>query len=91
MPRRHGAPRSASEAYVASLEVLADRPEFARLASETPAEHASRIRGAIGAPLRPLAADYALAEFGQRTLTPSEHRRAIERWRRIRETDTAGM
>ena len=51
LPRRHGAPRSASEAYVASLEVLAGRPEFARLASETPAEHAGRIRGAIAAPL----------------------------------------
>jgi hypothetical protein len=91
MPRRHGAPRSASEAYVASLDVLAGRPEFARRASETPAEHAGRIRGAIGGPLRQLAADYALAEFGQRTLSPAEHRRAIERWRRIRETDTAGM
>ena len=91
MPRRHGAPRSASEAYVASLEVLAGRPEFARLASETPAEHAGRIRGVIGAPLRQLAADYALAEFGQRTLTPAEHRRAIVRWRRIREADTTGM
>jgi hypothetical protein len=91
MPRRRGAPRSASEAYVASLEVLAGQPEFARLASETPAEHAGRLRaGVIGAPLGQLAADYALVEFGQRTLTPSEHRRAIERWRRIRATDRAG-
>ena len=91
MPRRHGAPRSASEAYVASLDFLAKWPEFARLESETPAEHAGRIRGAIGWPLRQLAADYALAEFGHRTLSPSEHRRAIDRWRRIRETDRAGM
>ena len=91
MPRRHGAPRSASEAYVASLDVLANWPEFARLSSETPAEHARRLRaGPIGAPLRQLAADYSLAEFGHRTLTPSEHRRAIERWRRIRATDTPG-
>ena len=91
VPRRHGAPRSASEAYVASLDVLAKWPEFARLSSETPAEHARRLRaGAIGAPLRQLAADYSLAEFGHRTLTPSEHRRAIERWRRIRATDTPG-
>ena len=70
MPRRHGAPRSASEAYVASLEVLAGGPSSRasrpRRRPSTPVASA----GAIGAPLRQLAADYALAEFGQRTLTP---------------------
>jgi hypothetical protein len=92
IPRRHAAPRSASEAYVASLDVLAQWPEFMRLPSETPAEHARRVRGAgVGPSLGRLAADYALVEFGRRTLTQSEHRRAIERWRRIRATDRAGM
>jgi len=32
-----------------------------------------------------LAADYALARFGGTTLTRAEHRRALERWRRLRE------
>jgi len=85
MPRRHPVPRTATEAYLASLEILARWPESARLASETPAEHVRRLRAdPIGLPLGRLAADYALAEFGQRTLVPSEHRRAIERWRRLR-------
>ena len=87
-PRRQGAPRSASEAYVASLDVLAQWPEFTRLPSETPAEHARRVRAVgFGPSLSRLAADYALVEFGRRTLTPSEHRRAIERWRRIRASE----
>ena len=89
---RQHAPRTASEAYVASLEVLARWPTLARLATETPAEHARRLRDApIGPPLSLLAADYALVEFGRRTLTRSEHRRALERWRRLSSTDTAGM
>jgi len=94
LPARRGqhVPRTASEAYVASLELLAARwPESARRADETPADHARRLRTApIGPSLSRLAADYALVEFGRRTLTPSEHRRAIERWRRLRSTDTAG-
>jgi len=89
---RQHAPRTASEAYVASLEVLARWPTLARLAVETPADHARRLRDApIGPPLSLLAADYALVEFGRRTLTRSEHRRALERWRRLSSTDTAGM
>ncbi len=85
MPRRQVVPRTASEAYVASVEVLADRPETARLPFETPSEHARRVRAdPIGGPLRRLAADYALEEFGRRTLSPAEHRRAVERWRRLR-------
>ncbi|MEP6638930.1 MAG: DUF4129 domain-containing protein [Chloroflexota bacterium] len=84
-PKRQLVPRTASEAYVASIELLARWPDSARHASETPAEHARRLGAdAIGPSLRRLAADYALAEFGKRTLGPSEHRRAIERWRRLR-------
>ena len=59
-----------------------------RRASETPAEHARRIHAdPIGPPMGRLAADYALIEFGKRALPPSEHRRAIERWRRLRSID----
>lgn len=38
----------------------------------------------FGAALDLLAADYELARFGSRTLTPGEHVRAIARWRRLR-------
>lgn len=84
-PVRHRPPGSASEAYVASLAVLATSPELARRSSETPAEHASRIAASAAGPvMRRLAADYALARFGRRAITAAEHRRAIERWRRLR-------
>ena len=43
-----------------------DGPESMRRASETPAEHARRIRAdPIGPPMGRLAADYALIEFGE--------------------------
>ena len=84
-PRRAGVPETASDAYLATLELLARSPGSARLASETPREHARRIgSNATWSPLRRLAADYTLVEFGGRTLTPAEHRRAIDAWRRIR-------
>jgi hypothetical protein len=85
VPRRPRDPKTASEAYLASLEVLSHRPESARRGSETPSEHANRLRDdPISLPFGRLAADYALAEFGGRTLTPAEHRRAIVRWRQLR-------
>jgi hypothetical protein len=82
--RRTRVPQTASEAYLATLDLLARTPGSARLASETPREHALRI-GSDPAwlPLRRLAADYTLAEFGRRMLTAAEHRRAIDSWRRI--------
>jgi hypothetical protein len=84
-PRRRTVPHTASEAYLASLDILSGSPDTARRGSETPAEHARRLRAdPIGSTLGRLAADYALAEFGGRTLAASEHRRAIERWRRLR-------
>ena len=53
--------------------------------SETPTEHARRLRAdPVGPTLGRLAADYALVEFGRRRLTPSEDRRAVERWQRVR-------
>jgi hypothetical protein len=89
--RRHPTPRNASEAYLASLEMLASSPDVARRASETPAEHARRLRGdPIGPTLGHLAADYALVAFGRRTLTPAEDRRAVARWRRLRTTRPKG-
>jgi hypothetical protein len=61
-----------------------------RQSDETPAEHAHRLRGVDrGRPLQAavglLAADYELARFGGATLTPGEHRRALARWRRVRD------
>ena len=85
LPPRHRPPATASQAYVASLDALAASPELARHAGETPAEHAIRISASpVGPVMRRLAADYALAEFGRRTLNQAEHRRAIEGWRRVR-------
>ena len=87
VPRRRPAPRTASEAYLASLDVVQGTEGLARDRAETPAEHASRLLpDARGAALRRLASDYTLAEFGGRTISPAEHRRAIERWRRLRTT-----
>ena len=85
-PKRHrtGVPETATDAYLASLELLAPTPDAGRRASETPQEHAHRIGSDPDwMPLRRLAADYALAEFGGRTLTAAEHRRAVRTWRRL--------
>jgi Domain of unknown function (DUF4129) len=85
--RRPRVPETASEAYLATLELIARTPGSARLASETPREHARRM-GSDPAwlPLHRLAADYTLAEFGRRVLTAAEHRRAIDSWRRLSAT-----
>ena len=89
--RRTRVPETASEAYLATLELLARTPGTARVASETPREHAHRIGSdPTWLPLRRLAADYTLAEFGRRILTAAEHRRAIESWRRISATIREG-
>ena len=84
--RPRSAPVDAAGAYVALLEELDRRPEVARLAAESPAEHARRLRvggsGATGLDL--LAADYELERFGGRTLPAGETRRALARWQRLR-------
>ncbi len=84
---RAGAPANAIEAYVAILAEFAKSPELARLPSESPAHHAHRLRAADAGSLdlELLAADYQLARFGSATLTPAEDRRAIGRWRRLRD------
>ena len=83
LPRlRTPRPRTAIDAYrfsVAALDGTAD----ARLADETPREHASRVGIESGAELRRLAADYQLAAFGEVGLSAAEERRAIARWQRI--------
>jgi hypothetical protein len=79
-------PTDAVSAYRALIADLADRNGVRRDDWETPHEHAERLRrerqGAL--PLNLLAADYALAEFGGVDLTPTENRRAVNRWRSLR-------
>ena len=82
-PRRSGRPTDAVGAYLAALDDL-DRHEPARgrREVESPHAHAARVEiPEIGA----LQADYALARYGLRTLTDPEHRRALARWRRLRD------
>lgn len=76
--------RDAVTAYVASLAELAARdPADARAEHETPRAHARRV--SVGSELGALQADYALARYGGRDLTDAEHRRALGRWRRLRD------
>jgi hypothetical protein len=85
LPRRRRAatPTDAVSAYLAALHDLDARaPADARRATETPHAHAARIAiPEVGG----LQADYALARYGDRRLTDAEHRRALGRWRRLRE------
>ncbi|MGZ8474693.1 MAG: hypothetical protein ACXWWQ_00515 [Candidatus Limnocylindria bacterium] len=77
-------PTDAVEAYLATLDGMADHdPARARVAHETPRAHARRI--GASSDLVALQADYALARYGNRTLAATEHRRALGRWRRLRD------
>jgi len=80
------APADAVAAYQALIGDLDARPPVRRDPAETPAEHARRMRdrGFAGLTLDLLAADYALARFGDVRLTERENRRAIARWRGLR-------
>jgi hypothetical protein len=79
-------PTDAVAAYRALLAELADRRGVRREPAETPREHADRLRGegSAGIQLNLLAADYALASFGQLPLSAAENRRAVSRWRVLR-------
>jgi hypothetical protein len=81
-----GAPSTAVAAYRRLIADLDGRPIVARAPSETPHEHARRIRsdgwGRIGLDL--LVADYTLDRFAGRPVTPAEDRRGVRRWRRLR-------
>jgi hypothetical protein len=84
--RRRSTPVDAVSAYLALNEDLAGDRALERRPTETPAEHARRIRAAgrreLGLDL--LAADYALARFAGVRLSGAEDRRAIGRWRVLR-------
>ena len=82
--RRTGTPRDAVTAYLASLDALAaNDPALARAGHETPRAHARRV--AAGSELDILQADYALVRYGGRVLSGTEDRRAVGRWRRLRD------
>ncbi|MDQ4034545.1 MAG: hypothetical protein M3153_01320 [Chloroflexota bacterium] len=85
LPRRgrRGPPTDAVGAYLAALEELAAHdPAHARRLPETPRAHAARA-GLVE--VSALQADYALVRYGGRHLTDAEHRRALGRWRRLRD------
>ena len=84
---RRGAAHDAVGAYVSAIDELAAHPDWARVASETPAQHSARVRAASmpGSPeLSRLAADYQLARYAERPITPREDRRALSRLDRFR-------
>ena len=80
LPQRARVPRTAREAYLAVLHLLAGT-DAARAVDETPAEHARRLGSSD---VSRLAVDYQLDAFGGRTLTAPEERRALARWRRLK-------
>jgi hypothetical protein len=84
--RRAAPPTDAVAAYRALVADLASLPAVRRDPAETPGEHARRLRaaGQTGLSLELLAADYALARFGDRALSATEHQRAVARWRSLR-------
>jgi Domain of unknown function (DUF4129) len=90
--RRSPAPTDAVAAYRALDADLARLPAVRRDPAETPGEHARRLRatGRAGLALDLLAADYALARFGDRPLSGAEHQRAVARWRSLRSRLRAG-
>ncbi|MFL5679815.1 MAG: DUF4129 domain-containing protein [Chloroflexota bacterium] len=83
---RRRAPADAATAYLALVADLESRPSVRRLPTETPTEHAGRLRrvGRGRVALDLLAADYALWRFGGVTLSAAEDRRGLARWRRLR-------
>lgn len=85
--RRPGAAHDAVTAYVSAIDALAAHPAWARDDAETPAAHSRRVRGADmpdSAGFSRLAADYQLARYAERSITPREDRRALSRLDRFR-------
>jgi hypothetical protein len=80
------APKTAVQAYVALVDDLERHSDVRRDPAETPAAHAARLRatGRSGLSLDLLAADYALARYGEVSLPDHEDRRAVGRWRALR-------
>ncbi len=84
--RTRGRPTDAVSAYLATLRALEGSDDLRRTVDETPAAHARRLRRSVGhLELDLLAADFALARWGRRRISPSEDRRAIGRWGRLRD------
>lgn len=84
---RRGRPTDAVAAYLAALRALEPYEELRRDDGETPAVHARRLHdaGAGSLELDLLAADFQLARWAGRRISPAEDRRAIGRWDRFRE------
>jgi hypothetical protein len=85
--RRPAAPHDAVAAYLGALAELEEHPDLARVPTETPAQHAARLRvsGMDGArELARLAAAYQLARYGERRITVLENVRAVSRFQRVR-------
>lgn len=89
-PRRatlRRSPVNAVEAYLGALAELETHAAYARGATETPGDHARRVRlgGLPGArEFGRLAAAYQLARYGQRDLSVAEDKRSVVRLQRIR-------
>ena len=85
--RSRGRPVTASGAYLAFLDDLADSDDLARRPHEGPAGHAGRLRATM--PDWPpaaglLAADYQLEQYAGQQLSAAETKRAVARWQRLR-------
>lgn len=83
---RRGRPTDAVTAYLAALRTIDRDDDLRRAPAETPAQHAHRLHG-VGAgslELDLLAADFELARWGGRRLSPAEDRRALGRLERFR-------
>jgi len=83
---RRGRPGDAVSAYLAALRLLEPDVELRREPAETPAAHSHRLReaGAGTLELDLLAADFELARWAARRISPAEDRRAVRRWERLR-------
>lgn len=83
---RRGRPTDAVTAYLSALRAIEPDEDLRREPSETPAEHAHRLHGeGVGTlELDLLAADFELARWGGRRLSPAEDRRALGRLERFR-------
>jgi hypothetical protein len=84
---RRGRPGDAVGAYLAALRVLEPHEALRRESTETPAAHSRRLReaGAGALELDLLAADFQLARWAGRRISPAEDHRAIRRWERFRD------
>lgn len=88
-PPRRSAPHTIDDpagAYLAALESLKRDGRWSRLSHETPAAHATRVRGEglLTPAFGRLAAAYQLVRYGARPLARREHARSRDRLRAMR-------